>query len=62
MLFGRTLRNINAVQMLDHINYMQSILEQKAEQLRKREEAVDRELKELADKIAALESAATAEG
>lgn len=50
------------MQMLDHINYMQSILEQKAEQLRKREEAVDRELKELADKIAALESAATAEG
>lgn len=61
MIFGRKLRNTDPKQMLDHINYMQGRLEEEFKQRDKDFEekfsAQEAEIKKLADKIKALESA-----
>lgn len=61
MIFGRKLKNTNAKQMLDHINYMQGRLEEEFEQSRKIISAQEAEIKKLTDRIKALESASETE-
>lgn len=51
MLFGRKLRSAEPQRMLDHINYMQEILERQARENKARE-------RELMEKIAELEAKA----
>lgn len=51
MLFGRKLRSAEPQRMLDHINYMQEILERQAKENEARE-------REFAENFAALEAKA----
>lgn len=57
MIFGRKLRNTDPKQMLDHINYMQEILEQQAKETEKKTLELEAEIAELRDTISALNGA-----
>ena len=53
MIFGRKLRNTEAKQMLDHINYMQGILEREFENIGKKFADMEAKLIIMDDKITA---------
>ena len=54
MLFGRKLRSAEPQRMLDHINYMQEILERQARENNKKTAELEAKAKELDDKINAM--------
>lgn len=54
MLFGRKLRSAEPQRMLDHINYMQEILERQARENNKKTLELEAKAKELDDKINAM--------
>lgn len=57
MLFGRKLRSAEPQKMLDHINYMQEILERQARENNKKTLELEAELAKLRDTINALNGA-----
>lgn len=57
MLFGRKLRSAEPQRMLDHINYMQEILERQARENEKKTLELEAEIAELRDTISALNGA-----
>lgn len=56
MLFGRRLKNSDAKQMLDHINYMQGKLEEEYENRNKLFASTSQALKDAAEKITEQEA------
>lgn len=54
MLFGRKLRSAEPQRMLDHINYMQEILERQARENNKKIAELEAKAKELDGKINAM--------
>lgn len=57
MLFGRKLRSAEPQRMLDHINYMQEILERQAKENDKKTLELEAEMAKLRDTISALNGA-----
>lgn len=57
MLFGRKLRSAEPQKILDHINYMQEILERQAKENEKKALRLEAEMAKLRDTISALNGA-----